>query len=212
MRHSRIPIVKEGYPYIFLSVLSTCVFALLEFTIPTIMLLIITILVVNFFRDPERIPPDDENLFVSPADGKVIDITKADDTIKISIFMNIFNVHVNRSPCDGVVHEIDYKPGKFLAADRDDAPIRNERNVITIIGNDFNVKVVQIAGLIARRIVCWVEKGDVLKRGDRIGLIQFGSRVDVYLPGNSEILVSLGQRVYAGETPIARRTLSNETR
>lgn len=210
MKPSRIPIALEGIPYIVFAFFTTLILALLGLKIPTLISLLISFLIMNFFRDPHRVIPYDSNLLVSPADGVVVDISETDKTplqdgesIRISIFMNIFNVHVNRTPCDGEVLSIKYYPGRFLPADKKEAIIENERCAILMKNNNYKVTVVQVAGLIARRIVCWAEVGDIFKKGEKFGLIQFGSRVDVYLPKNVEILVKKREKVKAGETPIA---------
>ncbi len=163
-----------------------------------------------FFRDPERKIPGGKGIFVSPADGKVIlikDVYEKDylnsDTKEISIFMSPLDVHVNRAPCDGKVSVIKYSPGKFLAAYKDDASVKNENIVIVLDGKKDRVLVRQVAGFVARRAVCRAKVGDVLRRGERYGLIKFSSRLDVYLPKDAEIMVKLGDRIKAGETVIA---------
>ena len=163
-----------------------------------------------FFRDPERKIPEGEGLFVSPADGKVIlikDIYEKDylksDTKEISIFMSPLNVHVNRAPCDGNVSIIKYSPGRFKAAYKDEASIKNENIVMVLDGKEGRVLVRQVAGFLARRAVCKAKIGDVLRRGERYGIIKFGSRLDVYLPKDVKVAVNLGEKVKAGETVIA---------
>lgn len=206
----KVPVAKEGYPFIGYSAFLTIIIALLGFKFVALILLIITTFVLAFFRDPERFIDPDENAIVCPADGKVISIEDVTDdqftesnVKKVCIFMNVFNVHVNRLPCSGTVERIVYHPGKFYAADSDKAALENEycAAVINLEGNR-KVAVVQIAGLIARRIVCWLEPGDATVKGCRFGLIRFGSRVDLYLPENSQIVVTNGQKVRAGETVI----------
>ncbi len=162
-----------------------------------------------FFRDPERKIPDGKGIFVSPADGKVIlikDVYEKDylksDTKEISIFMSPLNVHVNRAPGDGNVSAVRYSPGKFMAAYKDSASIRNENIVMVLDGKEGRVLVRQVAGFIARRAVCKAKVGDLLRRGERYGIIKFGSRLDVYLPQNAKIKVKLGDNVKAGETII----------
>jgi phosphatidylserine decarboxylase len=211
MKPSKIPVAFEGIPYILFSFFVTFVFALLRFEILSLISLIISFLVLNFFRDPERVCPADKDLIISPADGVVINIANTDktplqktETIRISIFMNIFNVHVNRIPFEGEIVAIEYYPGIFLPADKSSAMIKNERNALLLKKDNIFITVVQVAGLLARRIVCWTEVGDRLNKGQRFGLIQFGSRVDVYLPKDVKILVNKNQKVVAGETPIAK--------
>jgi phosphatidylserine decarboxylase len=209
MKHDNI-IASEGLPFIAVSGLLS-LFAiffqqywLAAFALPA------TIFIVCFFRNPERHAPADEKLIVSPADGKVIRIDEnlAHELLsrpcrKVSIFMNVFNVHVNRAPYSGTVSEIRYNPGKFLSANLDKASEQNERNAVLIQTNDGKeILTVQIAGLIARRIVCWVKKGTYLKRGERFGLIRFGSRLEVFLPMETTLSVSVGEKVKAGETPL----------
>jgi phosphatidylserine decarboxylase len=177
-------------------------------------LLFVTLFVAWFFRNPERQAPDNPRQIISPADGKVIRIEEAiselqpgQPSLKISIFMNIFNVHVNRSPCPGQIVSIRYREGKFLSANLDKASALNERNTLLIRTDDGRqIVVVQIAGLIARRIVCWVREGIKVAKGERLGLIRFGSRVEVFLPLGSTCLVKVGDKVKAGETPIGETT------
>ena len=168
-------------------------------------LALLGVAVCLFFRDPERVPPADGDLLVSPADGRVLGTWEEGDTLKISVFMSVFNVHVNRAPCDGEVSAVRYNPGKFMAAYADKASLDNEQNRIRLATPRGAVEVVQIAGLVARRIVCWVGRGERVERGGRIGLIRFGSRVDLYLSaGSAAPLVREGETVRAGVTPLAR--------
>ena len=208
MKDPRIPVALEGYPFILFCAFATLILAVLEITYAAIPALVITAFVLYFFRDPERVSPVNPDAFVSPADGKVIIAEKISDdrfmhneVLKISIFMNVFNVHVNRFPSSGSVKEVALKPGKFYSADTEKGALQNEYCAITV-ESDNNIKycVVQVAGLIARRIVCWTEKGDALKTGQRYGLIRFGSRVDLYLPVDFEPTVKVGDKVSAGET------------
>jgi phosphatidylserine decarboxylase len=163
-----------------------------------------------FFRDPERNVPDGRGLFVAPADGKVIlvkDIYEKDflksDAKEISIFMSPLDVHVNRSPCEGKVSAVKYSPGKFMAAYRDEASLKNEHIEMVVEGNQGRILVRQVAGFVARRAVCRARVGDMLRRGARYGIIKFSSRLDVYLPTSAEIKVKVGDRVKAGESVIA---------
>jgi phosphatidylserine decarboxylase len=166
--------------------------------------------VLQFFRDPARVPPTDADAVIAPADGRIVAVEKvADpylerDALKISVFMNVFNVHSNRSPIDGIVRGRWYTPGRFVNADLDKASTENERNALWIEGERGDVTCVQIAGLIARRILCYVRTGDRLVRGQRYGFIRFGSRVDVYLPTTARAAVSIGEKVTAGRTILAR--------
>ena len=209
MDHSSI-IVKEGLPFIIIPGILTLIALLAGATWVAAFFLLLTVFVIWFFRNPQRIAPESTSQIVSPADGKVIRIEEVTDedfegeTVrKISIFMNVFNVHVNRIPCAGKVYSIRYKEGKFLSANLDKASALNERNTVMVRTEDGQrIKTVQIAGLIARRIVCWVKEGMQLNRGERFGLIRFGSRVEVFLPLSTVTLVALGDKVKAGETPI----------
>ena len=204
---------KEGYKFLAISIIATFIVLIFSKLIGLVLILI-TIWVYYFFRDPDRISINDERYLVSPADGLVTDISersgpeelRLENTTytRVSIFMNVFNCHVNRIPTNGKVDEIYYKPGKFLNASLDKASEENERNYYKIISNkDYEeIIIVQIAGLIARRIVCEVEQGQDLKQGERIGMIRFGSRVDLYFK-NKNVLAKLGQNVVAGESLIA---------
>ena len=204
---------KEGYKFLAISIVVTFIFLLFSKTLGSILILI-TIWVYYFFRDPERYSINDDTFLVSPADGLITDISERTGPLelqlenttftKVSIFMNVFNCHVNRTPLTGSVEEINYKPGKFLNASLDKASEENERNYYKIkcSKSGEEIVVVQIAGLIARRIVCEVEQGQNLKQGERIGMIRFGSRVDIYFKGK-KVLAKIGQNVVAGESLIA---------
>ena len=204
---------KEGYKFLAISILATFIVLIFSKFFGFILILI-TAWVYYFFRDPERFPINDNSFLVSPADGLVTDISeragpeelRLENTTytKVSIFMNVFNCHVNRVPASGKIEEIYYKPGKFLNASLDKASEENERNYFKVRLNNNNeeIVIVQIAGLIARRIVCEVEQGQDLKQGNRIGMIRFGSRVDIYFK-NKKVLVKLGQNLTAGESLIA---------
>ena len=204
----------EGYKFIVIAVFITIIFLIINNFLGLIGILL-TVWVYYFFRDPERTIIGDDSYLVSPADGEVIKVEEVDGPKelglenkkfkKISIFMNVFDCHVNRTPCSGIVEDILYKPGKFLNASLDKASEDNERNYYKIKdshGND--IVVVQIAGLVARRIVCESSKDQDLKQGDRIGMIRFGSRADVYYE-NYEPLVQIGQTSIAGETLLAKK-------
>jgi phosphatidylserine decarboxylase len=160
---------------------------------------------LNFFRDPDRMAPPGR-VAVSPADGKIVSIKEMSATeTRVSIFMNVFDVHVNRSPIAGVIKSVQYKPGKFMNAAYDEAATENEQNVLTVEGDGTTVVFTQIAGLIARRIICYKSAGDQVKIGDRIGLIKFGSRVDVFLGPEWNVKVKTGERVTAGLSVLAER-------
>jgi phosphatidylserine decarboxylase len=211
MTQPRIPIAKEGYPFIAFAAFVTLITAILGYEILAWPSLLITTFIVAFFRDPERMTNCPPGTLISPADGKVIlieeqfdDIYLQEQVIKISIFMNVFNVHVNRIPLDGTVQTIAYKPGQFYSADSEKGALLNERcGVVVTAAGGQRLAFVQVAGLIARRIVNWLEPADPVQRGQRFGLIRFGSRVDLYLPLSSTIQVDLNQKVKAGETAIA---------
>jgi phosphatidylserine decarboxylase len=157
-----------------------------------------------FFRDPNRTIPAGP-VAVSPADGKIVEIKRKPEQTRISVFLNIFDVHVNRAPIAGKIVDVEYKPGKFLVASKEEATLQNEQNMITIDGDHTVVRFSQIAGLIARRIVCWRQPGDFVTAGERVGLIKFGSRVDVYLGPEWTVEVREGERVKAGASILARR-------
>ncbi len=212
MHKPSISICPEGIVYIVFGALATLVFALLGWAVPTVVCLILTAFTLNFFRDPERIAPEDPNLAVSPADGKVVKIAEMADPftgeprMTICVFMNVFNVHVNRMAMSGEITGIRYHEGKFFNASLDKASQHNERNSVTfrdVEGNQWTM--VQIAGLIARRIVCWAQPGDRLNRGERFGVIKFGSRVDLYLPSGYVPVVAVGDKVFAGQTAVAKK-------
>ena len=204
---------KEGYKFLAISILATFIVLFFSKFLGS-SLILITIWVYYFFRDPERYSINDDSYLVSPADGLITDVSersgpeelRLENTTytKVSIFMNVFNCHVNRTPTTGKVEEIYYKPGKFLNASLDKSSEENERNYFKIKSNKNgeDIIIVQIAGLIARRIVCEVEQGQDLKQGERIGMIRFGSRVDIYFK-NKKVLAKLGQNVVSGESLIA---------
>jgi phosphatidylserine decarboxylase len=209
MKHDSI-IAYEGFPFIIISLILSVVAAFFGLAVVTVILVCVTIFIVCFFRNPKRHFIDEDGLVICPADGRVIRIedVEVNGSIqgsfrKISIFMNVFNVHVNRVPCGGIIEKIQYHPGKFLSANLDKASAENERNEVMIRTREGReIWVVQIAGLIARRIVCWVREGDMINKGDRFGLIRFGSRVEVFLPADSRVVVKIGDKVRAGKTPL----------
>lgn len=220
-----IKFAPEGYPFIFGSLLITVVLSALLFIgwkagsgkillyaicSASCLFLVITFFMAFFFRDPERNVPGGEGLFVSPADGRVMlikDVFEKDylkaDTKEISIFMSPLNVHVNRAPCEGKVRVVKYSPGKYMAAYKDESSIKNENIVMVLEGKQGSVLVRQVAGFLARRAVCRSKVGDLLARGERYGIIKFSSRLDVYLPKDSEIKVKIGDKVKAGETVLS---------
>ena len=203
-------IAKEGWPYLALLGAVTLFVHYLGGIAWSWPLWIIFFFVLQVFRDPQRIAALGRDLVLSPADGRIVVVEKTNDpyadreALKISVFMNVFNVHSNRSAINGLVKEIQYFPGKFVNADLDKASTENERNAVVIDANGQIVTLVQVAGLIARRILCYIHVGDRLKAGERYGFIRFGSRVDVYLPLTAEPLVSVGDKVFATNTALAR--------
>ncbi len=204
-------IAREGWPFIGISTLVAVAVLVLGGLLWSLPFWVVVVFVVQFFRDPPRRIPDDPKAVLAPADGRIVVVGKARDpylerdALKISVFMNVFNVHSNRSPVDGVVQGRWYNPGAFVNAALDKASLENERNALwlkTITGVD--VTCVQVAGLVARRILCYVDKGAVLSRGQRYGFIRFGSRLDVYLPLDAQPSVAIGDKVRATETILAR--------
>ncbi|MBT0663235.1 phosphatidylserine decarboxylase family protein [Geobacter pelophilus] len=206
-RPGNFPVAPEGFPFIIAGGIVTAVLAWLCWSLPAAFMLVVTLFIVFFFRNPVRNAPSGEDKLVAPADGVVIYLGDAvephlgQEMTKISIFMSVFNVHVNRAPVTGTVLDSFYISGKFLDVRHERATFENEQSGLVIATNGGKkIVVVQVAGLIARRIVCYAGKGDLLERGKRYGLIRFGSRLDVYLPKETEIMVKMGQKTVAGET------------
>ncbi len=205
-------IAREGYPLIFTAVVLTLIALYLEWRWVGLLFTAAALAFTFFFRDPERRPPEGKELVLSPADGRVVAINNKgnihvpdSDGTQVSIFLSPLDVHVNRAPIGGVVEQKRYRPGKFRAAYRDKASEDNEQNALTIVhATGKRLRVVQIAGALARRIVCYVKEGDSLDIGQKFGLIMFGSRVDLFLPAGSRVEVRQGERVRAGETIIGR--------
>jgi phosphatidylserine decarboxylase len=202
-------IAREGWPFLAIA-LALAIGATVWCAVWSIPLWIIALFVLQFFRDPARAVPQDEGAVLSPVDGRIVavervqDVYAKRDAIKVSVFMNVFNVHSQRSPVNGMVEHVEYFPGKFVNADLDKASSENERNAVVIKTADGEiVTAVQVAGLIARRILCYVKPGDPLHRGQRYGFIRFGSRVDVYLPLNASIKVAIGDKVSGTTTILA---------
>ena len=203
-------IAREGWPFLIGSIAIALLLSAFVGGIVELLSWIVVLFVVQFFRDPPRAIPQDVGAVLSPADGRVIKVERTQDpygqreAILISVFMNVFNVHSNRSPVDGTVEKVQYFPGKFVNADLDKASAENERNAVVLTTNDGQtVTFVQVAGLIARRILCYIKAGDTLARGQRYGFIRFGSRVDVYLPLDAAVKVSIGDKVSATTTILA---------
>jgi phosphatidylserine decarboxylase len=208
MRNQNQPVAVEGYPFIALFAFITLVFALLGWAVLTVLFLLLALFTIYFFRNPERHPPLDPAAVISPADGKIVFVGSVREdryfqaeAIKVSIFMSAFNVHVNRAPATGKVVDMFYNRGEFFNAALDKASLQNEQaGILLETGEGRRLLFVQIAGLIARRIVTYPGIGDLLERGERYGLIRFGSRVDVYLPPDAEIVSRVGERTVAGES------------
>lgn len=213
IRNSIPPIHPEGYPFIagfaVITLVLWFVWSFLFFAG-----LVLTVWCALFFRDPKRVTPVSDELVISPADGKVSHVGKVvppkelglgdEPMLRVSVFMNVFNCHVNRSPMRGRITGVHYKKGEFLNAELDKASEQNERNSLVIETEKGDIAVVQIAGLVARRIVCWSDEGEMLSSGERFGLIRFGSRLDVYMPPEAHASVATGQTAIAGETVLAR--------
>jgi len=203
-------IAQEGYPFIFISAVITILLALVS-VMAALIPLVITFFMIYFFRDPDRSIPDDKDVLISPADGKIIVIEKVfesnylqSECTKISIFMSPFNVHVNRVPCDCNVLDVVHKKGKFLSAFKPEASIENE-NISLLVDTIYGkILIRQIAGFVARRAVCRARAGDSLKKGERFGIIKFSSRVDIFIPLTFTPSIKLNEKVYAGESIIAR--------
>ena len=204
----KFPIARDGLRFIIpLAVISLILWSQ-GFRVSAGFFTLLTLFVTCFFRDPERVIPPGEKAVLSPADGKVVQVEPCMEerfmkgpAIKVSVFMSVFNVHVNRNPLTGRIVDSAYARGKFLRADLNQASVSNEQNALLVeTAEGVRLLVVQIAGLIARRIVCWVKKGDAVEKGQRFGLIRFGSRLDIYLPGNTALQVQLGQKALAGQT------------
>jgi len=202
----KLPFAPEGWPFIIPLVLLSILFAALQWVITFCIIFALTLFVINFFRDPERDTPSQQGIFTSPADGKVIRAETTDKGVRIDIFMNVFNIHVNRAPDHGRITNMTYFPGKFVNASFDKASTDNERNRFEMETEEgCHIAFTQIAGLIARRIVSYVAVGDQVKRGQRIGMIRFGSRVDCELPQGYVCQVKVGDHVQAGATILASK-------
>lgn len=211
---------REGAPFIVVAAVIAAAGCVLAYThrwwpleLLAVVLVLLALWVAYFFRDPERNGPRGESLVIAPADGRIVNITEVDEpaflggrAIRVSIFMNVFNVHVNRYPVSGTVAYTHYNPGKFINAAAEKASLENEQMSVGIVHSTDRVMMRQIAGLIARRIVTYSQVGDAARQGDRMGLIRFGSRVDVFLPTNAQVRVRVGQHSEAGMTILAELT------
>jgi len=200
--------VKEGYYFGMPPLVLGGVSFLLHWYVAAVVLVLLAAFVFSFFRDPERAIPAEPGAVVSPGDGRVVVVTDEVNAgrpgKRVSIFLAVWNVHVNRSPAAGTITKMEYRPGKFLAAMRERASVENEQNVFTLSTDAGEMVFKQIAGLIARRVVSWKKQGEKVARGERIGLVRFGSRVDVWVPKEAEILVKLGENVKGGSSVLAR--------
>jgi phosphatidylserine decarboxylase len=209
--NNRLPVAREGIPFIALGLFLAILFTLLGLDIFALLAGLLTLFIIFFFRDPARLSQVSNKTVLTPADGTVLRVQHFEDnenplgepSIKISVFMSLFNVHVNRVPIMGKISEIAYHSGTFFSANLDKASEKNEKNLITLqTGDGRKIVFVQIAGLIARRIECWIKEGDHVKTGQRFGLIRFGSRLDVYLPKDTRVTVQPRDKVKAGETAL----------
>jgi phosphatidylserine decarboxylase len=196
--------VKEGIPFAAVPVVIAVVLGLLGFWVLAAVFLALTLFMLFFFRDPHREPPAGDGLILAAADGRVTRIEQTDEGKLVSVFLSPLDVHINRSPIAGIITAISYEPGRKMPATRDEASLLNERNSLVIAGDSLTVTCTQIAGILARRIVCWPKVGDRLLQGQKFGLITFGSRTDVLMPAGTEIMVKVGDRVKGGETVIGK--------
>jgi len=200
--------VKEGYTFGLPLLVLGGVFYLLHWNVAAVVLMLLALFVFSFFRDPERVIPTEAGALVSPGDGRVVVVTDEEHEgragKRVSIFLAVWNVHVNRSPAAGTIAKMEYRPGKFLAAMLERASLENEQNVFTLSTAAGEIVFKQIAGLIARRVVSWKKVGEKVARGERIGLVRFGSRVDLWVPKDAEILVKVGENVKGGSSVLAR--------
>ncbi len=198
----KFPIARDALRFEAPLIAATAAAIWAGWTAAGIGLFAIAVFVLYFFRDPERSIPADPSVIVSPADGTVVRIERDGALTHLSIFLSIFNVHINRAPMDGHLTEVEYRKGKFRAAFNDLASVENEQNTLTLEGDRIAIRFSQIAGIVARRIVCWKKAGDTVAKGERIGLIRFGSRVDISLPADVELYVAIGDKVAGGSSAI----------
>lgn len=196
--------VKEGFPFVIVPAVIALLFAFLQIWVVAVLFVAIALFMAYFFRDPHRVVPDRDDVVVSAADGKVTRIENGGDGKLVSVFLSPLDVHINRIPIAGRITDVKYTPGKKLPATSNEASFVNERNSITITGEKMTVVCTQIAGILARRIVCWNKVGDEVELGQRYGLIKFSSRTDLLMPREVELMVAVGDRVVGGETIIAR--------
>jgi len=210
---NRRPIAKEGLPFLIPAVLLTVILGVVGWKVWMSLGILLSLFIAYFFRNPMRKIPDLQNIILSPADGRIVHVGECEEarflkerTLKVSIFMSLFDVHLNRAPVSGKVLQRDYLPGRFLVANVEKASLLNEQNAVILETEDqFRILLVQIAGFVARRIVCYAKTGDLLRKGEIFGLIRFGSRVDLYLPPEVKPIVRVGQHVKGGESIIGYR-------
>lgn len=213
MKPNQWPIVKEGFPFLIPIVLLTVILGIAGLKVFMAIGILLSLFIAYFFRNPKRKIPNLQNIILSPADGRIIHVGEVEEerflrkkTLKISIFMSLFDVHINRAPVSGKVLERNYLPGKFLVASVEKSSLLNEQNALIFETEEkLKILLVQIAGFVARRIVCYVKAGDPLIRGEILGLIRFGSRVDLYLPSDVKPIVRVGQHVKGGESILGYR-------
>jgi len=213
MRQNRWPIAKEGLPFLIPMVLLTVILGSMGWKVWMSLGILLSLFIAYFFRNPKRKIPNLQNIILSPADGKIIHVGEFEEdrflkekTLKVSIFMSLFDVHLNRAPVSGRVLERSYHPGRFLVANVEKSSLLNEQNAVILETEDrFKILLIQIAGFVARRIVCYAKAGDTLRKGEIFGLIRFGSRVDLYLPPEVKPIVRVGQHVKGGESIIGYR-------
>ena len=201
--------VKEGFPFVIVPAVASLFFGALQLWVVAAIFAAIALFMMYFFRDPARVVPKDEGIIVSAADGRVTRIDNADEGKTVSVFLSPLDVHINRSPIEGTIEKVEYVPGRKMPATSNNASFENERNSLTIRNENIVVVCTQIAGVLARRIVCWNRRGDHLERGERFGLIKFSSRTDLLMPNSVELCVNVGDRVKGGETVIAKYAVIN---
>jgi phosphatidylserine decarboxylase len=213
MAQNRWPVAREGFPFLIPAALFTIFFAGIGWKILTFLGILFTLFIAFFFRNPKRKIPVLQNVILSPADGRIIHLGECEEdhfirerALKVSIFMSLFDVHINRAPVTGKILEKSYHPGRFLMANAEKSSLLNEQNAVILETEDrFKILLIQIAGFVARRIVCYAKAGDLLRKGEIFGLIRFGSRVDLYLPPEVKPIVRVGQHVKGGESIIGYR-------
>jgi phosphatidylserine decarboxylase len=213
MTKNQWPVAREGFPFLIPSALLTLFCGAVGWKVLTISGILLILFIAFFFRNPKRKIPSFQNIILSPADGRIIQVAECEEdrflkqrSLKVSIFMSLFDVHINRSPATGKVLETSYHPGRFLVASREKSSLLNEQNAFILETEDrFKILLIQIAGFVARRIVCYTKAGDILRKGEIFGMIRFGSRIDLYLPTDVRPIIRVGQHVKGGESIIGYR-------